>query len=99
MFEGFRYFRNKDGLLPNEQIKADKFDEIWGELEIEFKSKFRAIMHHFFFPGAVINIVVAVFEIHWGLLIVKQLILFLKFIGKVSVYLAFQATKSAYSLH
>ena len=29
MFEGFWYFRNKYGLLPNEEIEEDKFDEIW----------------------------------------------------------------------
>ena len=46
MFEGIWYFRNKDGLLPNEQIKEDKFDVIWGNLKqgTEFKSKFLAMM-------------------------------------------------------
>ena len=44
MFEGFWYFRNKYGLLPNEEIEEDKFDEIWGELGNEFKSKFLAMM-------------------------------------------------------
>ena len=43
-FEEFLYFRNKDGLLPNEQIKKDEFDEIWGKLGTEFKSKFLAMM-------------------------------------------------------
>ena len=44
MFEGFWYFRNKDGLLPNEQIKEDKFDEIWEKVGTEFKSRFLAMM-------------------------------------------------------
>ena len=44
MFEGFWYFRNKDGILPSEQIKEDKFDEIWGKLGTEFKSQFLAMM-------------------------------------------------------
>ena len=44
MFEGFWYFLNKYGLLPKEEIEEDKFDEIWGELGTEFKSKFLAMM-------------------------------------------------------
>ena len=44
MFEGFWYFWNKDGLLPNEQIKEDKFDKILRKLGTKFKSKFLAIV-------------------------------------------------------
>ena len=44
MFEGFWNFRNEHGLLPNEEIKEDKFDEIWGKRGTEFKSKFQPTM-------------------------------------------------------
>ena len=39
-----RDFGYEYGLLPNEEIEEDKFDEIWGELGNEFKSKFLAMM-------------------------------------------------------
>ena len=35
---------NEHGLLPNEEIKEDTFDEIWGKLGTKFKSKFLAMM-------------------------------------------------------
>ena len=44
MFKGIWYFRNKDGLLPNKEIKDEKFDEIWGKQGTGFKYKFMAIM-------------------------------------------------------
>ena len=55
MFERFWYFRNTYGLLPNEEIEEDKFDEIWGKLGIEFKSKFLAMMPVFLYYIVVVS--------------------------------------------
>ena len=44
MFEGFWYFLNEDGLLPRAEIEELKFEEIWGKLGPEFKSKFLTML-------------------------------------------------------
>ena len=44
MFDGFCNFRDEEGILPNVEIKEDKFDEICEIQGTEFESKFLAMM-------------------------------------------------------